>query len=102
MLNFWIVYAFACALLALPIIVLICVFGETVKGKILGTFLVLLFTLAFVGAMYGEAESNAEKWNGGYCECGTHWELVAASKYRSTETKYYACPNCHTEIEIKN
>ena len=63
----------------------------------------LAIILVAVGGAILQAITNQEVWNEGYCECGTHWELkgVAKAKNGST-TKYYDCPNCFEEIEIKS
>lgn len=97
--NFWIVFALFGAI-GIPGLVMVFGFGEDWKSKLFGTGVVLViwFTLA-VGSYFG-ADVNADKWNDGYCQCGTHWELRGASQYRSSHTKYYVCPECHAEIEI--
>ena len=89
-------------LLAIPCLILAIEFGEDWRGKLFGcgVIIVIWLTLA-VGCAFGH-DVNAEKWNGGYCKCGTHWELRGASQYRTSHTKYYVCPDCHAEIEINN
>lgn len=46
--------------------------------------------------------NNEKAWNDGYCECGTHWELVSTARKKSSMSiiKYYICPDCYNEIEI--
>ena len=99
--SFWIVFALF-GTLGIPFMVLALVYGEDWKGKLFGcgVVLVIWFTVA-CGCTFGH-DVNAEKWNDGYCKCGTHWELKGASQYRSSHTKYYACPNCYAEIEINH
>lgn len=62
-----------------------------------GLILALLVSAAGTVLTY----KNEELWNDGYCECGTQWELVSVTRYKLATTKYYHCPNCHNEIEIK-
>lgn len=97
--NFWIAFG-ALGLFAIPCFILALEFGEGWKEKIFGAAVVLVIWLTFsIGCAFG-TDINAEKWNDGYCECGTHWELRGASEYRSSHTKYYVCPNCYAEIEL--
>lgn len=97
--NFWIVFGFL-GLVALPCLALPISFGEDWKEKLFGCGIVIVLWLAFAYAGAFGQDVNADKWNDGYCECGTHWELRGASQYRSSHTKYYVCPECHAEIEI--
>lgn len=88
-------------LIAIPCIIFIWLDADTLKGKIIGTIVVIIFWLAFAFGLWGEAKYEAYVWNGGYCDCGEHWELRGASKSRmGTETKYYACPKCYAEIKL--
>ena len=71
------------------------------------TSFILIATVAIIGLAIGlaviQANINQKAWNEGYCECGTHWELKGATKVKNgSTTKYYACPNCFEEIEIKS
>ena len=97
--NFWIVFALF-GILAIPFSILAIEFGEGWRGKLFGCAVILVIWLTLsVGCAFGR-DINADKWNDGYCQCGTHWELRGASQYRSSHTKYYVCPDCHAEIEI--
>ena len=88
--------------LAAPCIAIAISFGDTWKEKLFGCAVTCVICLILtIGCSFAE-DANAEKWNGGFCECGTHWELRGASQYRSSHTKYYVCPDCHAEIEINN
>ena len=88
-------------LMALPCIIFIWLAADKLKERLIGTVIAIIFWFAFAFGLYAETKYNSMVWNGGYCDCGEHWELRGASKSRTgTETKYYACPNCHTEIEI--
>lgn len=62
----------------------------------------LIIILLGVGLATLQATNNEQVWNGGYCECGTHWELKGVDKAKNgSTTKYYACENCYKEIVIK-
>ena len=97
--NFWIVFALYGAI-AIPCLVMIIGFWNGWKDAFVRFLVVFVFWFAISGACWFNAENNAKKWNNGFCECGTHWELTGVSKYRSSETKYYTCSNCYAEIEI--
>jgi hypothetical protein len=99
--NFWIVFGFL-GLFAVPCFVLALEFNDNWKERLFGCGLILALWLAFACAGAFGQDANAEKWNDGYCQCGTHWELRGASQYRSSHTKYYVCPSCHAEIEINS
>ena len=72
------------------------------KPWILGMIILVLVIIAIGGAVI-QAKHNQKIWDGGSCECGTHWELKGVTKVKNgTTTKYYACPNCFKEIEIKS
>ena len=89
-------------LLAIPCLILAIEFGEDWRGRLFSCAVICVIWLTFaVGCSFAQ-DINAEKWNGGYCKCGTHWELRGASQYRTSHTKYYVCPDCHAEIEINN
>ena len=98
--GFWVIFGFL-GLMFVPCILLFASSGETVKDKIVSTLVCICFWFMFAGGIYFQEVSNAERWNDGYCECGQHWELKGATKTRNgSETKYYSCPECFTEIEI--
>lgn len=98
--EFWI--TFACfGIVGIPFMLFFISCGANAKNKIGGCIIVLVFWLMMSGSLYSQEKGNDERWNDGYCTCGTHWDLSGASKSRhETETKYYSCPNCHAEIEI--
>ena len=74
--------------------------GADRKHKVWGAVISLLLGVLFAFGFYFDAIVKAEVWNGGYCECGTHWELSGATRTKSGQTiKYYSCPNCYAEIE---
>ena len=98
MLNFWISFGFF-GIICVPFIIMFLVCGIDLKHRLGGAIAILLFWLLISGGMTLEGINKADSWNGGYCDCGTHWELRGATKSRTgIETKYYACPNCHAEI----
>lgn len=87
-------------LVFVPCILMFLICGADKKHKIIGAIVCASFWLLISGSIYFEAKTNAKAWNNGYCDCGTHWELVAVSKGHNTSsvTKYYLCPNCYAEI----
>lgn len=87
-------------LIAIPCICMFAGCAATKKDGRTGIIVVCVFWVLVSVACWGNHKDNTEKWNNGYCECGTHWEFVGATHYRSSKTKYYACPNCYAEIEI--
>lgn len=95
---FWIAFGFF-GIICVPFIIMFLVCGVDLKHKLGGAIAILIFWFLFAGGTTIEEMNKADSWNGGYCKCGTHWELRGATKTRvGTETKYYACPNCHAEI----
>lgn len=100
--NFWIIFA-VCGLFAIPCVVMFATCGATRKIQINGAIVCVIFWFVVSGAMWAQNTVNEENWNGGYCECGAHWELEAVTRTRNgSETKYYACPECFAEIEINH
>lgn len=96
---FWFIFILS-GLAIIPLAFLFITNGATITEKIVGAIICFSFWLLLsFGINYG-VETNAEAWNNGFCECGTHWELRGVSEYRNSETKYYACPNCYAEIEL--
>ena len=97
--EFLIVFG-AFGLICIPFIIMFLVCGVDLKHKLGGAAVVLIFWLLIAGGLTLDSKNKQEAWNGGYCECGTHWELRGASKSRTgNETKYYQCPNCYAEIK---
>ena len=88
-------------LFAIPAILLVIICGTTAQEKLKCSVIIFMFWLGVSCACWAQTTGNAEKWNGGYCDCGTHWELAAVSRIRMTTIKYYTCPECFNEIEIK-
>lgn len=85
-----------------PLIITFLVCGVDKAHKIGGAIAVTIFWIAFACLIFCGAEANENAWNDGFCECGAHWELKGVSKSITSSVKYYACPDCYTEIEIHN
>jgi hypothetical protein len=100
MLNFLLAFGLL-GLICVPFIIMFLVYGEDLSHKLVGAIVILLVWLILAGGITLDAMNKADSWNDGYCDCGTRWELRGATKSRTgTETKYYACPNCHAEIKL--
>lgn len=98
MLIFWIILG-TFGLIFLPLIIMFIVCGADTAHKVWGAIACLFLWLILAGGLTLDGMGKADDWNGGYCNCGTHWELRGATKNRhGNETKYYACPNCYAEI----
>lgn len=99
MTNFWIVLGVS-GLAWVPAMLLFLLGGVNKKTKVGGALVCLALWMFMSVALFSEAWVKNNDWNGGYCECGEHWELRATTKSRNGEvTKYYACPECFAEIE---
>ena len=96
--------SFGCiGLVAVPMIIMFLVGGVDLKHRLGGTFITLGLWLFMSFSIVFSAWRNEEVWNDGYCDCGYHWELAGATRSKQgSVTKYYFCPNCHSEIEIGN
>jgi hypothetical protein len=83
----------------IPTILFFIVCGVDAAHKIGGALVCLAFWILMTTGLCIESSVNEKAWNGGYCECGTHWELSGVAKSRNgSTTKYYSCPNCYAEI----
>jgi hypothetical protein len=100
MTNFLIIVG-VLGLFFVPCVLMFAPCGADAKHRIVGSLVCICFWFLVAGGIYFQAVGNTERWNDGFCECGTHWELKGVTKTKNgSETKYYACPNCYTEIEI--
>ena len=83
----------------IPAILFFIVGGVDAAHKIGGSLVCLAFWIVMATGLCIESATSEKAWNGGYCECGTHWELRGVSESRNgNTTKYYTCPNCYAEI----
>lgn len=83
----------------IPFILLFLIGGVDLKHKLGGAIAILIFWIATSVVVPLGAKNEEDAWNGGYCECGQHWELEAVTKsHNGHTTKYYVCPNCYVEI----
>ena len=98
---FWITFGLF-GLTCVPLILVLAIEETNKFYKIGGSVIIVILWLLVSFGAWSQGNNNAKNWNNGFCECGTHWELNAVSEYRGSTTKYYTCPNCHKEIEIKN
>lgn len=98
--SFWVAFGLF-GIMCIPLILMFIIVGANKPIKIGGSVIIVIFWLLVSFGAWSDANNNAKNWNNGFCECGTRWELRAVSEYRYSTTKYYCCPNCHKEIEIK-
>ena len=95
----WIIFG-GMGLVFLPLTIMFLIVGADWQHKVGGATICIFFWVLASGGLYLDSSMRDKAWNGGYCECGTHWELRGASKSTTgNETKYYQCPNCYAEIE---
>lgn len=100
--GFWAIFGF-CGIMWGALILVFLIGGVDLKHKIVPSILCLVLWVIMAGGLFITSVHNQEVWNEGYCECGTHWELKGVTKVKNGgTTKYYACPNCFEEIEIKS
>ena len=101
MIEFLVIFGIT-GLMFIPLILMFLVGGVDKAHKIGGAIVMAIIWIVFTLGLFCETKTNETVWNDGFCDCGTHWELKGVSKYRGYEIKYYACPDCYTEIEIHN
>lgn len=71
---------------------------ETWRGRIVAVLIVIAIGFGVATLLYKENESNHDRWNNGYCECGGQYQFSSATNYRGSRDYYYTCDNCgHTE-----
>lgn len=97
--NFWIIFGLL-GLIFIPVGSIFIIGGVDKAHKIGGTVVVIILWFLMSFGIWSQNAANTKTWNDGFCECGTHWELTAVSEYRASVTKYYTCPDCHSEIKI--
>lgn len=99
----YLIIVLLCCLFAIPGVAICLYFGDTIKDKISNIIVLVVVAVAMTSILLHQDKVNAEKWNSGYCECGTHWELQSVTRTKmGTETEYYTCPNCYKEIKINH
>ena len=76
-------------LIFVPAILFFIVCGVDAAHKIGGALVCLAFWLFMTTGLYIESSVNEKTLNGGYCECGTHWELCGVSESRNGNTTKY-------------
>ena len=76
------------------------------KDTVIELIWVLIGFALIIGIVIGVVKcSNTQdsaKWNGGYCECGGHWEYEQAVGHQYSTTYIYRCDNCGKRIEVKS
>ncbi len=71
---------------------------ETWRGKIIAILVAVAIAFGIVTLIYKEAESDHDRWNNGYCECGGRYQFSSATNWRGSKNYYYTCDKCgHTE-----
>ncbi len=82
-----------------------CIYcGASRKHKIycIVISLLLIIALCFCSIIYSDKKYHQDDWNGGYCDCDTHWVLGGVIRTEHGRiVKYYYCPNCYSEIKVK-
>ena len=88
-------------LIAIPTIIMFCcVCCDSATEKIWCTIIIIIIWLLLGTAMSGDTTQKIKDWNGGQCECGGDWKLVAASQsHRGITNKFYVCEDCDKEIK---
>ena len=79
-------------------------FSVNMKGfkKVFVIILTMVITGCLISTMFcSEYNSDEEKWNNGYCECGEKWVFSNAVHTRNGGTIYYwHCEKCNKTIEL--
>lgn len=87
----WAVMAF------FPLIIAILA-PETWHGRIIAVLIAIAIGFGVATLLYKEQESNHDRWNNGYCECGGEYQFSSATNWRGSRNYYYTCDKCgHTE-----
>ena len=89
---------FGVASCSMALMFIIC--AADTKTKVWGAIISFALGALFACCLCFDGMAKNDAWNGGYCECGAHWELAGATRTKSGQTiKYYSCPDCYAEIE---
>ena len=59
-----------------------------------------LIILVVATAFIADKLISEDKYNGGHCECGGHYEFIQGVGHRYSSTYIYRCDNCGNTIEI--
>ena len=87
----WIIMAF------LPLMIA-ALAPETWRGRIVAILVALAIAFGVATLLCKDQESNHDRWNNGYCECGGQYQFSSATNYRGSKDYYYTCDKCgHTE-----
>ena len=71
---------------------------ETWRGRVIAVLVAIAIGFGVATLLYQEHESNHDRWNNGYCECGGQYQFSSATNYRGSRDYYYTCDRCgHTE-----
>lgn len=71
---------------------------ETWSQKFIAILVAIAIGFGVATLLYKEQESNHDRWNNGYCECGGQYQFSSATNYRGSKDYYYTCDKCgHTE-----
>ena len=71
---------------------------ETWRGRVIAVLVAIAIGFGVATLLYKEAESNHDRWNNGYCECGGQYQFSSATNWRGSKNYYYTCDKCgHTE-----
>ena len=71
---------------------------ETWRGRAIAILVALAIGFGITVLLYKDQESNHDRWNNGYCECGGQYQFSSATNYRGSKDYYYTCDKCgHTE-----
>lgn len=92
--SFYIVWA----LMAFFPLMIAILAPETWRGRVIAVLIAIAIGFGVATLLYQEQESNHDRWNNGYCECGGQYQFSSATNYRGSRDYYYTCDRCgHTE-----
>lgn len=87
-------------IIALPITLMILIFGTNWKIKILGSLLCLLFWFGTSFSLQVAEQRDMKNYNNGTCTvCGNSYEFRGGSRSHNAASYYYSCSGCGHTIE---
>ncbi len=86
-------------LIAIPAIIMFYRCCDSEIEKIWCIITVIIIWLLLGTGMSADTTQKIKDWNGGNCECGGDWKLVAVSQSRGIAHKFYVCEDCDKEIK---